>query len=398
MEAVRNCLLTASWHTLDYKEYLPVQTELSAIGNIVLRGTRIVIPLELRDKMLILAHEGHPGIVNMKKRLRTRVWWPGMDKQIEKFCKGCHGCQLVSQPIKPEPLVRTPLPDAPWKYLAADLLGPLPSGDYIFVSIDYYSRYFEIEITKVTSAEKIITILTKIFCTHGFPVSLRTDNGPQFVSAVFQTYLKTHGIQHQKTTPLWPQANGEVERQNRSLMKRICIAQAENRDWKSDLYDYLMMYRSTPHTTTGISPAELLYGRKIRSKLPEFHQVAIDDLELRDRDTEQKEKRKIYTDFKQNAHNSGIRPGDKVLVRQEKMKKFSTPFAHEPVTVVEKTGNAVTIETENGVKYKRNVTHVKPFENSENVSDSVEAVPSGIPSGKATVTSETRKQRTCQRD
>ena len=78
-------------HALELKEYLPVRGELNAIGKHVLRGTRIVIPKQLRCQVLELAHEGHPGIVAMKQRLRTKVWWPSIDKEVERGCKTCHG-------------------------------------------------------------------------------------------------------------------------------------------------------------------------------------------------------------------------------------------------------------------------------------------------------------------
>ena len=91
---LRNCILLNDWRKLDCKSYLPVRNELTTIGFIVLRGTRIVIPSELREHVLKLAHEGHPGIVMMKKRLRSKVWWPGIDKDSEQFCKECYGCQL----------------------------------------------------------------------------------------------------------------------------------------------------------------------------------------------------------------------------------------------------------------------------------------------------------------
>ena len=71
------------------------------------------------------------------------------------------------------------------------------------------------------------------------------------------------------TTPLWPRENGEVERQNRSLLKAIRVARAEKRDWRLELTKYLLAYRSTPHITSGQSPAELLFGRKLSTKLPE---------------------------------------------------------------------------------------------------------------------------------
>ena len=67
--------------------YLCVKDELSVLGKLVLRGTRIVIPKALRGEVLLLAHEGHQGIVQMKARLRTEVWWPKIDSDAERVCK-----------------------------------------------------------------------------------------------------------------------------------------------------------------------------------------------------------------------------------------------------------------------------------------------------------------------
>ena len=180
LRTVRESLITGNWR--DAKDYMLVRHELCAIGRLVLRGTKIVIPKQMRVRVLKLAHEGHPGIVVMKQRLREKVWWPGIAKDVENYCKCCHGCQIVSQPTKPEPMKRTELPNSPWEDLAADLLGPLPTGEYIFVLVDYYSRYIEVEIMRNTSSEKITEALYRMFATHGLPVTLRIDNGPQFIS------------------------------------------------------------------------------------------------------------------------------------------------------------------------------------------------------------------------
>lgn len=212
------------------------------------------------------------------------------DLSVEKYCKSYHGCQLVSQGTKPEPMVRTDLPSGPWQDLAADLLGPLPTGDFILVVVDYFSRFYEIEIVKSTTSEKMISCLTKMFTTHGLPLSLRTDNGPHFVSKEFEAFLTENGISDRKTTPLWPQANGEVEHQNRSIMKHVRIAHSQNIDWKADLQRYLVMYRSTPHSTTGVSPAELLYNRPIITKLPQLTDMRDPDLEIAMRKVKKKAK------------------------------------------------------------------------------------------------------------
>ena len=358
---LRQHIKEGNWKGDQHKQYILVGGELCVIGKLILRGTRIVIPNKLRPRVLSLAHEGHPGIASMKQRLRSKVWWPGIDKEAEKFCKTCYGCQLVSIPANPEPIKSTPLPSGPWQDLAIDLLGLLPSGESVLVIVDYFSRYYEVEIMRSTTSEKVIECLEKIFTTHGLPQSLRSDNGPLFRSEVFERYLEDNGLEHRKTTPLWPQANGEVERQNKSLLKRMKIAQAEGKDWKKEVRKYLVAYMSTPHTTTGVSPAELLFGRKMRTKLPELREESIES-EMRDRDGEMKAKAKQYADKKRNAQESDLAPGDKVLVKQERKNKLSTPFAPGPCDVVTKTGNSVVVESSEGVQRMRNTTHVKKYE------------------------------------
>ena len=155
---------------------------------------------------------------------------------------------------------------------------------------------------KSVISANIIASLEKMFAAHSLPMSITCDNGPQFVSSDFKQYLCTNAIQLRNVTPLWPQANGQIERQNRTLLKAMKIAQAKGKNWKREIYSFLLMYRSTPHSTTGVSPAELLFGRKIRTKLPELDSDFDKDVQLyRDRDAEMKEKRKLYGDMKRNA-------------------------------------------------------------------------------------------------
>ena len=167
---LRQHIKEGNWKGDRHKQYIPVCGELCVIGKLILRGTRIVIPSKLRPRVLSLAHERHPGIVSMKQRLRSKVWWPGIDREAEKFCKTCHGCQLVSSPANPEPIKSTPLPSGPWQHLAIDLLGPLPSGESVLVIVDYFSRYYEVEVMRSTTSEKVIECLEKIFSTHGLPL------------------------------------------------------------------------------------------------------------------------------------------------------------------------------------------------------------------------------------
>ena len=257
LQVVLGCLASGNWEGAP-KSYVCVRNELTFIGHVILRGTRIVIPEKLRQRVLRLAHEGHQGIVKMKERLRSKVWWPGVDKEAERKCRECYGCQLVTKETIIPPVKTTRLPERPWQDLALDLIGPLPTGEHLLVLVDYFSRWVEVDVIYSTTSEVIIKCLDKQFCRYGVPRTLRTDNGANLVSAEMDGYLTEMGIKRRLTTPLWPRANGEVERQNRSLLKAMRAAQAEKKDWRSELNKYLLAYRSTPHTMTGTSPAELL--------------------------------------------------------------------------------------------------------------------------------------------
>ena len=87
-----------------------------------------MVPRKPRGREIELSHEGHQGMVKMK-RLRTKVWWPGIDKDVTNFCKTCHGCHVVGGLCNPEPLHMTELPQGPWQDIAVDFMGPLPPGD-----------------------------------------------------------------------------------------------------------------------------------------------------------------------------------------------------------------------------------------------------------------------------
>ena len=91
LEAVREALKTGHWSKAQ-KAYELVSHELACIGQVVLRGTRIVVPRTLRRRVLDLAHEGHQSIVKTKEHLRSKVWWPGIDNEAEKKCRECFGC------------------------------------------------------------------------------------------------------------------------------------------------------------------------------------------------------------------------------------------------------------------------------------------------------------------
>ncbi|XP_038106540.1 uncharacterized protein K02A2.6-like [Culex quinquefasciatus] len=273
LEAVKQCIRTGNWDPPEAKPFHPFRSEMCVLDDLLVRHDKLVVPDKLRARMLDLAHEGHPGESVMKRRLRDRVWWPGIDRDVTRRVVSCDGCRLVGLPNRPKPMCRRPLPCKPWVDIAIDFLGPLPCGVYLLVVIDYYSRYKEVELMTRITAKETVQRLDKIFTRLGYPQTITLDNAKQFVGIEIQEYCKTHGIYLNHSAPYWPQENGLVEKQNRSFLKRLKISHALNRDWKQDLREYLVMYYTTPHSTTGKTPTEMLYGRTIRSKIPALSDI-----------------------------------------------------------------------------------------------------------------------------
>ena len=251
----------------ELKLFAKIRDELTvnASKNIILRGSRLIVPKSLRSRAISIAYEGHQGLVKTKQLIREKIWFPGIDNDVKHLIDNCIPCQAVTSAKKPAPLRMNELPPAPWHTLHLDHCGPFPTGEYILVVIDAYTRYPEIAIVKSTSASTTINHLSRIFATHGLPSRVITDNGPPFNSRELKDYMDENGISFTPITPLWPQANAEAENFNKVLEKTIRTAQIEGRDWKRELYRFLLNYRATPHITTKHSPAKLLFNREIRT-------------------------------------------------------------------------------------------------------------------------------------
>ena len=174
---MRHCLASCNWEK-GPRSFMMVRNELTFIGQVILRGTRIVIPKVLRSRVLELAHEGHHGIVKMKERLRSKVWWPGVDNDAERKCRECYGCQLVTKETTTTPVKLTRMPERPWQDVVLDLLGPMPTGEHLLVLAEYFSRWVEVDIIKSTTSKTIIKCLDKHFSRYGVPSTLRTTMDP----------------------------------------------------------------------------------------------------------------------------------------------------------------------------------------------------------------------------
>ena len=232
-----------------FQPYKKIRNELSIEGDCLLRGTRVVVPLKLRDKVLSELHKGHCGIVRMKALLRSYVWWPGLDDDISKVVKGYAGCQSVhSLPVK-APLHPWAWPTAPWQRIHVDFLGPF-LGKMFFLITDAHSKWPEVSIMSSTTAVRTISVLREIFSRLGIPEQLVSDNGPQFLSDEFKQFMTANGIKHIRSSPYHPASNGAAERMVQTLKLALKADHKSGVSLEQSLANFLLHYRITPHITT----------------------------------------------------------------------------------------------------------------------------------------------------
>ena len=120
-----------------------------------------------------------------------------------------------------------------------------------------------------------------------------------------------------------------------------------------------------------MSPSQLLFGKQVSSKIPELQESHATDFQVRDRDNEMKQKTKDYADLKRNAQESVIEVGDRVLIQQQKHDKLTARFEADPYRTVDRSGNQITVESPAGVRYKRNISHTKKYQEPEVVTADV---------------------------
>ena len=139
----------------------------------------------------------------------------------------------------------------------------------ILVVIDAHSKRIEAIPVPSTSSTSTITVLRNLIATHGIPELIFSDNGTSFASEEFGTFCKGNGIRHKTSAPYHPASNVLAERAVQVVKARLRKNKRGTMDLR--LAQILFKYRLQPHSTTGVSPAELLIGRKPRTHLDLLH-------------------------------------------------------------------------------------------------------------------------------
>ncbi|XP_018369319.1 PREDICTED: uncharacterized protein LOC108765221, partial [Trachymyrmex cornetzi] len=221
---------------IEARKFFEHRGNLSELKEILAYGTRLYIPEgPLRKQMLERVHTGHLGITQCTDRAKEAIWWPGISTDIKNQISQCKQC-LEHRPQVVEPLLPTQTPERPW--------------------------YFEMAELRSTSSSAVIEVAKKIFARFGVPETMRADNGPQYREE-FRQFANEWHFRLITSSPYHPRSNGQVEAAVK-IAKALLLKEKE-------VEQGLLVYRATP-LESGVSPAELLMGRKLRSNIPQHRQ------------------------------------------------------------------------------------------------------------------------------
>lgn len=232
---------------------------------------RLYVPSSLRNDVLRKAHDhvlsGHGGVNNTIEKLARSFWWPGMRSAAEEYALSCPTCQQLKprNALKPGLLQSLPVPDRIWTDLTMDFIVGLPEVrqfDSIYVVVDRLSKYAHfIPCSSSITAEGVAKLfLNHIWKLHGVPRSIITDRDPKFVSAFWRAFMSKLNIEHNMTTANHPEADGQTERTNRTLVQYLRLYVQQNPSaWLDFLPCAEWVYNNTVHSSIKCTPASLVY-------------------------------------------------------------------------------------------------------------------------------------------
>ncbi|KAI7790520.1 Pol polyprotein [Triplophysa rosa] len=232
----------------------------------------LFVPVSLRSEVLQWCHSsrlvGHPGIKGILASVSQRFWWPSASNDVRQFVLACPVCaQSKTARHPPAGLLRPlPTPSRPWSHIALDFVTglPLSSGHTVILTVvDRFSKAAHfIPPPKLPSTREMSQLMVDhVFRLHGIPVDVVSDRGPQFISRFWKEFCRQIGASASLSSGYHPQTNGQCERANQELGRRLrCLTSSNPGSWSQQLSWVEYAHNSLPVSATGMSPFECSLG------------------------------------------------------------------------------------------------------------------------------------------
>jgi transposase InsO family protein len=231
-------------------------------------------------------HVGHMGYDKTIDRLEAAGYsWASRATDVQMFIRRCPCCQKMK--LLKAPIVTNPYTVAtyhPMDRLNIDTIGPMPEDQegykYIVVVIDSFTRFIELYRAKDATGATAAQVVLQHVGRYGTPNEILTDNGPQFKNELIATLKQALQVTHNFTTPYSHEENAMVERANKEVnrhLRSIIYDKKIKHDWSLSLPLVQRILNSQVHSTTKVSPAQLLFGNSINLERRMFREEWVEE-------------------------------------------------------------------------------------------------------------------------
>jgi hypothetical protein len=251
--------------------------ELKKIDEVWYKNSRrVVTNVRSGTRAVIAAHHdapvhGHPGIARTIQLIKRDSWWPGLQKEVTDYVKGCAECQRhkvnnrpTRAPLEP---IWAKLEAMPFKTIALDFITKLPVSqgcNSILTVTDHDCSKATIFIPCVEeiSGEETAALYAKhVFARYGLPTKVISDRDPLFTSKFTRELCKRLGIQQNISTAYHPHTDGQSERSNQWLEQYLRFWVNERQDdWAQYLPLAKFAHNNWPNKSTRKLPFHVLMG------------------------------------------------------------------------------------------------------------------------------------------
>ncbi|CAK1585049.1 unnamed protein product [Parnassius mnemosyne] len=226
------------------------------------------IPKGFRLSLLHVFHDDqdHIGYDKAIELILHHFWFPGLRPFVRKYLKHCIVCLSHKRVPRAshQPIESWTKPDLPFSVVHMDTLGPSPESQgykHVLIIIDAFTKYCLLYSLRRQDTDELKRAFTNAVSMFGSPRLLVADRGRMFESAAFQDMVSSFGSDIHFITPNMHHENGQAERYCRTLLNLLRIeVNHRGQSWSDVLWKTQLILNSTKHSTTNMSPLQLLIG------------------------------------------------------------------------------------------------------------------------------------------
>ncbi|GBP03953.1 hypothetical protein EVAR_91088_1 [Eumeta japonica] len=287
------------------------------------------VPEAMEGHVLYRYHDevGHVGIDKTMELISGSYWFPKIREKVADHIRNCLKCIAYSDKHGREEGFLNPIPKSDWPFdvLHIDHYGPVDNGrslKHVLVVVDASTKFVRLYPTKTTRTKEVVQHLRDYFRSYSRPRCIVSDRGTAFTSGEFREFLSEHGIRHVRVATGSPQANGQVERVNRSIgpMLAKLVRPGEGIYWDMVLDRVEYALNNTVHRTIGERPSVMLFGLGQRGPVMDsLRECVLDSIQPETRTNHDvvrgraAQRQRLVQDYNKRYFDKGRRPGTRYL-------------------------------------------------------------------------------------